>query len=71
MKYIILKELLPSLLGTEGYIEEMNFIEKCSCIDDDEIFIFDTLEEAEIKKLDLANDKRYVGRTLKIKERNI
>jgi hypothetical protein len=71
MSYIILKELLPSLFGTEGYDEEMNFIEKCTCIDNDELFIFDTLEEAEAKKIELANDIRYVGRTLKIKERNI
>ena len=69
MKYVILKELLPSLVGTEGYDEEMNFIEKCTCIDNDEIFIFETLEEAETKKIELANDIRYVGRTLKIKER--
>lgn len=71
MKYIILKELLPSMVGTEGYVEEMNFIEKCTCIDNDELFIFNTLEEAELKKIELANDQRYVGRTLKIKERNI
>ena len=71
MKYVILKELLPSLVGTEGYDEEMNFIEKCTCIDNDEIFIFDTIEEAETKIIDLANDERYIGRTLKIKERNI
>jgi len=69
MSYIILKELLPSMVGTEGYNEEMNFIEKCSCIDNDELFIFETLEEAETKKIELANDIRYVGRTLKIKER--
>jgi hypothetical protein len=69
MSYIILKELLPSMVGTEGYNEEMNFIEKCSCIDNDELFIFITLEEAEAKKIELANDIRYVGRTLKIKER--
>ena len=69
MSYLILKELLPSMVGTEGYDENMNFIEKCMCIDNDELFIFDTIEEAESKKSVLINDERYVGRTLKIKER--
>ena len=54
MKYVILKELLPSLVGTEGYNEELNFIEKCTCIDNDESFIFNTLIEAEAKKSNLA-----------------
>ena len=46
MRYIILKELLPSLKGTPDYDESMNFITKCSCIEDDEMFVYDTLEEA-------------------------
>ena len=46
----------------------MNFIQKCSCIEDDEMFVYDTLEEAETKKVELLNDSRYVGRELKIKE---
>jgi len=70
MRYIILKELLPSLKGTPDYNESMNFIQKCSCIEDDEMFVYDTLEEAENKKLELLNDSRYVGRELKIRETN-
>ena len=68
MRYVILKELLPSLKGTPGYDESMNFIQKCSCIENDELFVYDTLEEAENKKLELLNDVRYFGRELKIKE---
>jgi hypothetical protein len=68
MRYIILKELLPSLKGTPDYNESMNFIQKCSCIEDDEMFVYDTLEEAETKKVELLNDSRYTGRELKIKE---
>jgi hypothetical protein len=68
MKYIILKELLPSLKGTPNYDENMNFISKCFCIENDELFMFDTLEEAESKKSELLNDSRYEGRELKIKE---
>ena len=70
MRYIILKELLPSLKGTPDYDESMNFRQKCSCIEDDEMFVYDTLEEAENKKLELLNDSRYVGRELKIRETN-
>jgi hypothetical protein len=68
MRYIILKELLPSLKGTPNYDESMNFIQKCSCIEGDEMFVYDTLEEAEIKKVELLNDSRYSGRELKIRE---
>jgi hypothetical protein len=68
MRYIILKELLPSLKGTSNYDESMNFIQKCSCIENDEMFVYDTLEEAENKRLELLNDSRYTGRELKIKE---
>ena len=68
MRYVILKELLPSLKGTPGYDESMNFIQKCSCIENDELFVYDTLEEAENKKLELLNDVRYLGRELKIRE---
>ena len=68
MRYVILKELLPSLKGTPDYDESMNFIQKCSCIENDELFVYDTLEEAENKKLELLNDVRYFGRELKIKE---
>ena len=53
MRYIILKELLPSLKGTPNYDESMNFIQKCSCIEDDEMFVYDTLEEAETKKVEI------------------
>jgi len=68
MRYIILKELLPSLKDTPDYDESMNFITKCLCIENDELYVFDTLEEAELKKEELLNDSRYSGRELKIKE---
>jgi hypothetical protein len=68
MRYVILKQLLPSLEGTEGYDESMNFIIKCICIEDDEVFLFNTIEDAQEKILQLENDKRYLGRKLKIKE---
>jgi hypothetical protein len=68
MRYIILKELLPSLKGTPDYDESMNFITKCICIENDELYVYDTLEEAEAKKVELLNDNRYQGRELKIKE---
>jgi hypothetical protein len=68
MRYIILKELLPSLKDTLNYDESMNFITKCICIENDELYVYDTIEEAEIKKVELLNDSRYEGRELKIKE---
>lgn len=68
MRYIILKELLPSLKGTSDYDESMNFISKCFCIENDELYVYDTLEEAETKKIELMSDIRYQGRELKIKE---
>jgi hypothetical protein len=68
MRYIILKELLPSLKGTPDYDESMNFITKCFCIENDELYVYDTLEEAEMKRQELMNDIRYTGRELKIKE---
>jgi hypothetical protein len=70
MRYIILKELLPSLKGTPDYDESMNFIQKCSCIENDEMFVYDTLQEAEAKRTELLNDIRYQDRELKIKETN-
>jgi len=70
MRYIILKELLPSLKDTPDYDESMNFIQKCSCIEGDEMFVYNTLEEAENKRLELLNDNRYTGRELKIRETN-
>jgi hypothetical protein len=68
MRYIILKELLPSLKNEPDYNENMNFITKCLCIENDELYVYDTLEEAEIKKQELSLDDRYNGRELKIKE---
>jgi len=68
MRYIILKELLPSLKGTTDYDENMNFITKCICIENDEMFVYDTLGEADTKRQELLNDSRYEGRELKIKE---
>lgn len=70
MRYIILKELLPSLKGTPDYDENMNYIHVCSCIEGDEMFVYDTIEEAENKKIELLNDSRYIGRELKIRETN-
>jgi hypothetical protein len=68
MRYIILKELLPSLKNEPDYDENMNFITKCLCIENDELYVYDTLEDAEIKKQELLLDDRYNGRELKIKE---
>ena len=68
MRYIILKELLPSLKNEPDYNESMNFITKCICIENDELYVYDTLEEAEAKRQVLLNDSRYEGRELKIKE---
>ena len=68
MRYIILKELLPSLKNEPDYNENMNFITKCLCIENDELYVYDTLEDAEIKKQELLLDDRYNGRELKIKE---
>lgn len=68
MRYVILKELLPSLKDTPDYDENMNFITKCICIENDELFVYDTLQEAEIKREQLLTDTRYQGRELKIKE---
>lgn len=68
MRFVILKELLPSLKGTPNYDENMNFIAKCFCIENDELFVFDTLEEAQSKLIELQSDIRYEGRELKIKE---
>ena len=63
--YVILKQLLPVLESTP---EELQYIDWCTCIDGDEKFEFETLEEAENKKLELLNDSRYIDRNLKIKE---
>lgn len=68
MRYIILKELLPSLKNESDYDENMNFISKCICIENDELYVYDTLEEAETKRQVLLDDSRYTGRELKIKE---
>ena len=68
MGFIILKELLPSLEGTPEYNENFAYIHRCSCIDNDETFLYDTLSEAENKKDELLNDVRYEGRRLIIKQ---
>lgn len=68
MSYVILKQLLPSLEGTEGYDEDMNYIRKCTCIDNDELYIYETLSETENKRTELLSDERYSGRKLKIIE---
>jgi hypothetical protein len=63
--FVILKQLLPVLDTTP---EDMQYIDWCTCIEGDEKFQFETLEEAENKKIELQLDSRYVGRNLKIKE---
>jgi hypothetical protein len=63
--YVILKQLLPLLESTP---EELQYIDWCTCIDGDEKFEFETLEEAENKKIELQFDNRYSGRNLKIKQ---
>jgi hypothetical protein len=63
--YVILKQLLPVLESTP---EDMQYIDWCTCIEGDEKFQFQTLEEAENKKIELESDNRYTGRNLKIKE---
>ena len=68
MKYIILKELLPSLEGTSEYNEDFAYVHRCSCIDNDETFIYDTLIEAENKRNELLVDGRYEGRRIIIKQ---
>ena len=68
MGFIILKELLPSLKETPEYNEDLAYIHKSSCIDDDKTFLYDTLIEAENKKDELLNDVRYEGRRLIIKQ---
>jgi hypothetical protein len=64
MSYTILKQLIPEMLDIP---EELQYIDWCTCIEGDEKFIFNTLEEAEIKKQELLTDVRYVNRKLKIK----
>jgi hypothetical protein len=64
MSYTILKQLLPEMVDTP---EELQYIDWCTCIEGDEKFVFNTLEEAEIKKEEMLSDPRYVNRKLKIK----
>jgi hypothetical protein len=66
MEYIILKQLLPAMEGTENYNEDFHYIDKCGCIDNDEIFSYPTQKEAEDKIEELKTDSRYTGRKLKI-----
>jgi hypothetical protein len=65
MSYIILKQLLPVMDGDENF----QYIDKCLCIENDEIFFYNTLEEAQEVLSQLTTDQRYVGRILKIIER--
>jgi hypothetical protein len=65
MSYIILKQLLPVMDGDENF----QYIDKCLCIENDEIFSYNTLEEAQEMLNQLTTDQRYVGRNLKIVER--
>jgi hypothetical protein len=68
MRYIILKELIPSMKNTSDYNEDMCFITLNYIIEGDELYVYDTYEEAEVKRQELLNDSRYEGRELKIKE---
>ena len=68
MRYIILKEVIPSMKDTPDYNEDMCFITLNYSIENDELYVYDTLEEAESKRQELLNDSRYEGRELKIKE---
>ena len=63
--YVILKQLLPVLENTP---ENMQYIDWCTCIDGDEKFQFETIEETESKIIELQSDSRYIGRKLKIKK---
>ena len=65
MRYIILKELIPSM---ENLDDNFNFIDRCSCIENDEIFSYSSLGEAMNKTEELKSDVRYKGRRFKIKE---
>jgi hypothetical protein len=65
MNYIILKQLLPVIDGNDNF----NYIDKCTCIENDEIFSYNTIEEAQEALNQLTTDQRYVGRNLKITER--
>lgn len=65
MSFIILKQLLPEMEGDDNF----QYIDKCSCIENDEIFSYITLNEAEEKINQLKYDERYVGRKFKIIER--
>jgi hypothetical protein len=65
MSYTILKQLLPEMVDTP---EELQYIDWCTCIEGDEKFVFNTLEEAEIKKEEMLSDPRYINRKLKIKQ---
>jgi hypothetical protein len=65
MSYIILKQLLPVIDGNDNF----NYIDKCTCIENDEIFSYNTLKEAQEMLNQLTTDQRYVGRNLKIVER--
>lgn len=65
MSFIILKQLLPAINGDDNF----QYIDKCLCIENDEFFSYNTIQEAEEKINQLTNDSRYVGRKFKIIER--
>jgi hypothetical protein len=68
MRYVILKEVIPSMKNTPDYNEDMCFITVNYSIENDELYVYDTYDEAEAKRQELLNDVRYAGRELKIKE---
>ena len=65
MSFVILKQLLPAIEGDENF----NYKDKCSLIQNDEIFCYNTEEEALNKIIELQTDERYVGRNFKIVEK--
>ena len=52
----------------ENLDDNFNFIDRCSCIENDEIFSYSSLGEAMNKTEELKSDVRYKGRRFKIKE---
>lgn len=62
--YVILKQLLPVIEGDVNF----QYIDYCIEIPGDQIYKFDTIEQAEIKKIELQNNSAYAGRNLKIEE---
>lgn len=67
--YVILKQMMPSMENEPNYNEDFNYIDWCTCIENDEVFSYNSIIEAESKIIELQNDNRYLGRKFKIVER--